>query len=126
MMKRSLASDALTKVRAARVSILVFGGLLLPSCTALAAPAVEHLSRSPDRDFAGRTGMSAIWMWANIAYAGMRAQGSASRAWRVVAFIFGFPGTLLSLLVVPEGSQRAYGVDLPKRDTSNDSSAAGT
>jgi len=61
------------------------------------------------------TGVSAIWILANISYAGMRAQGSQSYGWRTVAFIFGFPGTLVSLLVVPAGGERAYGIDLPRR-----------
>jgi hypothetical protein len=60
-------------------------------------------------------GISAIWMLANLAYAGMRAQGSASAGWRIIAFIFGLPGTLLTYFVVADGSERAYGVDLPKR-----------
>jgi len=63
----------------------------------------------------GYTGVSSIWVLANISYAGMRAQNSRSTGWRILALIFGFPGTLLSLLVVREGSERAYGVDLPRR-----------
>jgi hypothetical protein len=60
-------------------------------------------------------GSSAIWIFANISYAGMRAQGSPSMGWRIISFIFGFPGTLLTLLIVREGSERAYGIELPKR-----------
>jgi hypothetical protein len=60
-------------------------------------------------------GVSAIWLLANICYAGMRAQGHPSRLWRVVSFLFGFPGTLVSWLVVKEGSNRAYGINLPPR-----------
>jgi len=60
------------------------------------------------------TGVSAIWILANLRYAGMRAQDSPSGGWRIVSFIFGFPGTLLSFFVVAEGSERAYGVDLPR------------
>ena len=41
------------------------------------------------------TGVSAIWVLANISYAGMPAQNSPSTGWRVLSFIFGFPGTLL-------------------------------
>ena len=58
---------------------------------------------------------NAIWFFANICYAGMRAQGHTSRAWRVVSFWFGMPLTFVSLWVVQEGSERAYGIDLPKR-----------
>jgi hypothetical protein len=65
---------------------------------------------------ARNTGVSAIWVLANLSYAGMRAQGSASRGWRIIAFIFGLPGTILSLIVVREGGERAYGVDLPRVD----------
>jgi hypothetical protein len=58
---------------------------------------------------------SAIWVFANLSYTGMRAQNTGGMFWRVVSFIFGFPGTFITLLVVDEGCQRAYGVDLPRR-----------
>jgi hypothetical protein len=61
------------------------------------------------------TGASALWLLANFSYAGMRAQNHPSAGWRVVAFIFGFPGTLLSYFLVPEGGERAYGVEIPRR-----------
>ena len=64
---------------------------------------------------ASRSGVSAIWVLANICYAGMKAQSHPSSGWRVVSFIFGFPGTLISYFVVEEGSERAYGIDLPKK-----------
>lgn len=60
-------------------------------------------------------GVSGVWILANFSYAGMRAQASLSRGWRMLAFIFGFPGTLVSLFAVKEGSERAYGVDVPRR-----------
>jgi hypothetical protein len=60
-------------------------------------------------------GVSALWVLANICYAGMRAQGHPSRVWRVLSFVFGLPGTLLSWFVVTEGSNRAYGINLPPR-----------
>ncbi len=60
------------------------------------------------------TGVSGIWMLSNICYAGMKAQGNRS-GWRILAFIFGLPGTLLTLLVVRENSGRAYGIDLSKK-----------
>jgi len=60
-------------------------------------------------------GASAIWILANLSYAGMRAQGSKNTGWRIISFIFGFPGTLLTFLVVTDSSERAYGVDLPRR-----------
>lgn len=63
----------------------------------------------------GNTGASGIWILANISYAGMRAQGSQSYGWRFVAFIFGFPGTLITWLAVDENSERAYGVALPRK-----------
>ena len=56
----------------------------------------------------------AIWIFANVVYAGMRAQ-NADPVGRVVAFIAGFPGTLVSRIVVTEGSERAYGIALPRR-----------
>ena len=60
-------------------------------------------------------GLSAIWALANFCYAGMRAQGSLNTGWRIIAFISGFPGTLISYFVVRESSERVFGVDLPKR-----------
>lgn len=79
--------------------------LLLYPC-ALLAQATEQA-----RD----TGVSAIWILANLCYAGMRAQDSRNTLGRVLAFIVGLPGTLLTWLVVREGSERAYGVDLPRK-----------
>jgi len=61
------------------------------------------------------TGVSAIWILANISYAGMRAQNSPETGWRALSFIFGFPGTLLTFLAVPQGGERAYGIDIPKK-----------
>jgi len=40
----------------------------------------------------------------NIAYAGMRAQGSQDKVARVLAFVAGFPGTLITYFLVDEGS----------------------
>ena len=62
-----------------------------------------------------RSGVTGLWVLANISYAGMRAQNSSSTGWRVVAFIFGFPGTFITFLAVTEGSERAYGVQLPRK-----------
>ena len=61
------------------------------------------------------TGVSGLWILANISFAGMRAQNHQSIFWRTVTFIFGFPGTILSLICVTEGSERAYGISIPKR-----------
>jgi hypothetical protein len=60
-------------------------------------------------------GIGAIWVLANASYAGMKAQGHRSILWRVLAFIFGFPGTFISFLTIQEGSEVAYGVELPRR-----------
>ena len=60
-------------------------------------------------------GASALWIFANLSFAGMRAQDSPSAGWRIVAFIFGFPGTVITYFVVAEGSERAYGIELPTR-----------
>jgi hypothetical protein len=65
-------------------------------------------ARESVRDSSG----SAIWIFANLSYAGMRAQGSKNGVWRVISFIFGFPGTLVSMFFVDEGSERVYGVDM--------------
>ena len=61
------------------------------------------------------TGVSGLWILANISYAGMRAQAHKSFGWRVASFIFGLPGTLLSFFVIAEGSGRAYGIEISKR-----------
>jgi hypothetical protein len=79
-----------------------------------AVPGIAYAAHEATRVSAGRTGISAIWLLANISYAAMRAQNSPNTAWRVVAFIFGFPGTLITFLAVPEGGERAYGIELPK------------
>lgn len=63
----------------------------------------------------GDSGGSALWIFANIAYAGMRAQNNPHTGWRIVAFLFGFPGTLLTYLVVPQGGERMYGIDVPRK-----------
>ena len=65
---------------------------------------------------AGHAGVSALWVLANVSYAGMRAQNDPNTGgWRVLAFILGFPGSLLTFLFVKKGSERAYGVDIPKK-----------
>ena len=63
---------------------------------------------------AGKAMLLALWVLANIVYAGMRAQESSSSA-RVVAFTAGLPATLVTMLVVTAGSDRAYGIELPRR-----------
>ena len=63
----------------------------------------------------GAEGVDAIWVFANLSFTGMRAQAKGSMFWKVVTFIFGFPGTLLTLLVVNKGSERAYGIDMPRK-----------
>lgn len=84
---------------------------LLPAAWILVYPATltaETVERARD------TGVSAIWVLANLCYAGMRAQNSSNSLGRVLAFLFGLPGTLLTWIVVREGSERAYGVELPR------------
>ncbi|MGA2170638.1 MAG: hypothetical protein ABSG62_20810 [Terracidiphilus sp.] len=61
------------------------------------------------------TGISGLWILANISFAGMRAQNNPSVLWRTLAFIFGLAGTILTFIAVDEGSDRAYGIDLPRR-----------
>jgi hypothetical protein len=58
---------------------------------------------------------SATWVFANLSFTGMYAQNTGSTFWKVVSFIFGFPGTLLTMLIIERGSERAYGVDLPRK-----------
>jgi len=84
--------------------------LSIAPVTAMAADAAGLAQNSVTR-----TGVSGIWILANISYAGMRAQNSISTGWRIIAFIFGFPGTLISFVTISEGSERAYGIDTPRR-----------
>ena len=93
-----------TTTMRARRGILLTAWTLLYTATLVA----ETVERARD------TGVSAIWILANLCYAGMRAQNSSNTLGRVLAFLFGLPGTLLTWLVVREGSERAYGVDLPR------------
>ena len=60
-------------------------------------------------------GYSMLNVLGNITYAGMRAQGSDNKFGRFCSFVVGFPGTLVTYFAVDEGSERAYGVDLPRR-----------
>jgi len=60
-------------------------------------------------------GVSAIWIFANLSFTGMQAQATGSSFWKVVTFIFGFPGTLVTLLAVEKGSERAYGIDMQRK-----------
>jgi hypothetical protein len=43
----------------------------------------------------------------------MRVQSNPHAGWRVLAFIFGMPGTIVSLIAVQEGGGRAYGIAIP-------------
>jgi hypothetical protein len=61
------------------------------------------------------TGISGLWVLANASFAGMRAQNHRSVFWRTLAFIFGLPGTLVTFFAVTEGSECAYGIDLPRK-----------
>lgn len=60
-------------------------------------------------------GVSAIWIFANLSFTAMRAQAGGGSFWKVVTFILGFPGTLVSVLAVEKGSERAYGIDMPRK-----------
>jgi hypothetical protein len=75
--------------------------------------ATDQMSQT--RESFGSAGVSGLWVLANISYAGMKAQSNPSTGWRVVSFIFGFPGTLISFFVVNEGGERAYGIDCPRK-----------
>ena len=72
-----------------------------------------HRARAPLISVA-KAMLLALWMLANVAYAGMRAQDSPA-AVRAVAFTAGLPATLVTMAVVDVGSERAYGVSLPRR-----------
>ena len=81
--------------------------LLCPRVFALQADGTMHAG--------SEGGASAVWIFANLSFTGMRAQGRGTTFWKVVTFILGFPGTLLTLLVVEKGSERAYGIDMPRK-----------
>ena len=95
-----------------RTFSLSLGGLLTAAFPALsqAAEAATAVAASG----VPRMGVSALWVLANVSYAGMRAQGSKSWVWRIVSFLVGFPGTGVSWLFVKEGGGRAYGIALPR------------
>jgi hypothetical protein len=90
------------------LTILLFG-LTSSTSAALAQASITTQTRMQD------TGVSGLWILANVSFAGMRAQNNPSVLWRTLAFIFGIPGTIVTFLVVDEGSDRAYGIDLPRR-----------
>ncbi len=92
------------------VKRLVSGVIAFTPSIVLAAEPLNQVQQSVQN-----VGSSALWILANISYAGMRAQNSPHSGWRVLSFIFGFPGTFLTFLVVKEGAERAYGIDLPKQ-----------
>ena len=81
----------------------------------IALAVLPQMAYAEAAETARDTGVSGLWLLANFSYAGMRAQNHPSIGWRVVAFIFGLPGTLLSYLLVAEGEERAYGVEIPRR-----------
>jgi hypothetical protein len=84
--------------------------LLLASCGHVLG--FQNASAAPA---GSESGASAIWVFANLSFTGMRAQDRGSLAWKIISFIFGFPGTLLTLMIVEKGSQRAYGIDMPRK-----------
>ncbi|HKN15941.1 MAG TPA: hypothetical protein VJX47_03290 [Candidatus Sulfotelmatobacter sp.] len=90
------------------LTILVLGCMV---CTSSALAQVNTTTQSQIQD----TGISGLWVLANVSFAGMRAQNNRSVLWRTLAFIFGLPGTIVSFFAVAEGSDRAYGIDLPRR-----------
>jgi len=89
-------------------AILLLGFM---TCTSAALAQVSTTTQSQIQD----TGISGLWVLANVSFAGMRAQNNRSVLWRTLAFIVGLPGTIVTLFAVAEGSQRAYGVDLPRK-----------
>jgi hypothetical protein len=90
------------------IAVFLFG---LISCTSTTWAETNFGSQSQIRD----TGISGLWVLANISYAGMRAQNNPSVLWRILAFIFGLPGTIVTFFAVREGSERVYGIELPRK-----------
>jgi hypothetical protein len=62
----------------------------------------------------GTEGIDAVWVFANLSFTGMRTQAKGSMFWKVVTFIFGFPGTLLTLLLVNKGSDGLMELTCPE------------
>jgi hypothetical protein len=89
--------------------------ILVMCCIGMAVILAGFSDSQVDLRDARDTGGYGLWILANISYAGMRAQNHQSTGWRISSFIFGFPGTFLSWLCVQEGSDRAYGVQIPRR-----------
>jgi hypothetical protein len=95
----------------------MLSGLFARCCAGLivfSAHAFGMQASDPSRTGA-EGGASAIWIFANLSFAGMRAQDKGNPLWVILTFIFGLPGTLLTLLVVKKGGERAYGIDLPRK-----------
>ena len=86
-------------------------GCLSCTCAALAQAGIQTQTQIQD------TGISGLWVLANVSFAGMRAQNNRSVLWRTLAFIFGLPGTIVTFFAVAEGGERAYGIDLPGKRT---------
>ena len=78
----------------------------------LLAPIPSYASDANHSVSGGGAGLSILM---NILYAARRAQGRTTRGWDILIFILGLPLTLLTLFVVEPGSERAYGIDLPRR-----------
>jgi hypothetical protein len=85
--------------------------LIFCASSALAQAAATAQSQAED------TGISGLWVLANVSFAGMRAQNNPSILWRTLAFLFGLPGTIVTFFAVAEGSDRAYGIDIPRKST---------
>ena len=90
------------------ITILLLGFI---SCTSAAWAQASATAQAQIQD----TGISGLWVLANVSFAGMRAQNNRSVLWRTLAFIFGLPGTIVTFFAVAEGSDRAYGIDLPRK-----------
>lgn len=70
--------------------------LYLISSTSVAWAQASVTPQSEIRD----TGISGLWVLANVSYAGMRAQNNPSVLWRTLAFIFGLPGTIVTFFAL--------------------------
>jgi hypothetical protein len=99
-------------INASRTNALAFWRLAWVT-VALSSSAAAQQNYS--HTAAGEGGVSAIWIFANLSFTGMRAQDAGGIFWKFITFILGFPGTLLTLLLVRRGSERAYGIDMPRR-----------
>ena len=87
----------------------------LCTCVLIALLLVPIPCYASDANHGASFGGAMLSIYMNILYAARRAQGRTTRGWEILIFILGLPLTLLTQFVVEPGSERAYGIDLPRK-----------